>query len=147
MADDVIRRIRNKIPTTEDVSSTLLAEIEDELQRQPSAELWILRGDAIQLSDGNFRNLQDAEASYHEALAVDPESADAYESLGHFTYAIKDDARGALPFSSARSSSVPARRRTTACARLSKNLRNQTSSARNWRNPWPTDEKYASTDV
>lgn len=98
MADDVIRRIRNKIPTTEDVSSTLLAEIEDELQRQPSAELWILRGDAIQLSDGNFRNLPDAEASYHEALAVDPESADAYESLGYFTYAVKDDARGALPF-------------------------------------------------
>ena len=81
------------------MSSTPLAEIEDELQRQPSAELWILRGgDAIQLSDGKFRNLQDAEASYHEALAVDPESADAYESLGYFTYAVKDDARGALPF-------------------------------------------------
>lgn len=68
------------------------------MRSRPSAELWILRGDAIQLSDGEDYELDDAEASYRNAIQLDPDCAAAYESLGYFTYAVLDDARASLQF-------------------------------------------------
>lgn len=97
MAGDFIARIKHEIGRAEYVPPNLLDEIERELQRHPSAELWILLGDAIQLSD-RHESLEDVERSYRRALELDPGSADAYESLGHFIFAVKSDARGSLRY-------------------------------------------------
>jgi tetratricopeptide (TPR) repeat protein len=98
MTSEFIQRIREEILRAEAASPSILAQIEQELGREQSAELWILRGDAIQLSNGDEYDLQDAETSYLKALELDPASAEAYESLGHFTFALKDDARGSLHY-------------------------------------------------
>jgi len=98
MSCEFIDRIRDEIGRDEGASKDLLRSIDEELQRDPSAELWILRGDAIQLSDGEGYELDDAEISYWNAIQRDPYSAAAYESLGHFTYAVKDNARASLQF-------------------------------------------------
>lgn len=98
MSEEFVRRIKTEITRARRASSEVLAQIDEELQGQPSAELWILRGDALQLYDGDEYDLEDAEASYHQALELDPQSADAWESLGHFTFAVSDDARGSLQY-------------------------------------------------
>lgn len=96
--NDYIRRIREVVSNAEDVSPAMLAEIDGALQRQRSADLLILRGDALQLTDGGEGNLEEAEKSYREALAIDPHSAAAHEALGYFIFAVKGDSRGSLGF-------------------------------------------------
>ena len=98
MSSDFIRRIKNEITRAEGASGEILAQIEEELDRAPSAELWILLGDAIQLSDDDEVDLDDVEASYLAALELDPNSADAWESLGHFAFGVADDARAAAEY-------------------------------------------------
>src|SRR5438874_11650217 len=97
MADDFVHRMKTTISEAEYVSESVLHLIENELKRNPSVDLWILRGEAIQLSEGHSYDPADAEVSYRKALALDPESSDAYESLAYFTFAVKADARGSLP--------------------------------------------------
>lgn len=97
MIDDIDRRIRQRIETAGRASSGDLAEIRRELERSPSVDLWILLGDAIQLSDGVDYDLEDAEASYRNALELDPNSADAHESLAFFTFAVRGDTRASIP--------------------------------------------------
>jgi tetratricopeptide (TPR) repeat protein len=98
MASDFVRRIKSEITRAEVASDDVLAQIDEELERSPSAELWILRGDAIQLSDSEDVDLDEVEASYMAALELDPNSADAYESLGHFAFGVADDARAAAEY-------------------------------------------------
>lgn len=98
MPSDLIRRLKSEIARAAHASSETLAQIEEELQREPSAELWILHGDAIQVSDGDEYDPEDAEHSYRMALELDPESADAYESLGHLTFSAHDDAAASLEY-------------------------------------------------
>jgi hypothetical protein len=98
MADDFISRLESELDQADHVSSERIAEIEAELQKRPSADLWILRGDAIQLTDGNEYDLDEAERSYRKAIEIDPESPDAYESLGQFTFAVRAEARRSLWF-------------------------------------------------
>ncbi len=98
MADDFISRLKSELDQADHVSSERIAEIEAELQKRPSADLWILRGDAIQLTDGNEYDLDEAERSYRKAIEIDPESPDAYESLGQFTFAVRAEARRSLWF-------------------------------------------------
>ncbi|HEY0140914.1 MAG TPA: hypothetical protein VGF48_08460 [Thermoanaerobaculia bacterium] len=98
MSDDFVRRIKNEIFRAEEASPAVLAQIDEELERQPSAALWILRGDALQLSEDDEYDPQDAETSYLKALELDPQSAEAYESLGHFTFAVNDDARASVQY-------------------------------------------------
>lgn len=98
MSDEFIRRIKNEITRDEQASAAVIAEIEDELQRSPSARLWILHGDAIQLADEDEYDIEDAEESYVRALELDPKSAEAYESLGHFVLAVHEDAGAALQY-------------------------------------------------
>ena len=97
MAGDFIARVKHEIARAEYVPRNLLDEIERELDRHPSAELWILLGDAIQLS-ACHESLDDVESSYRRALELDPSSADAHESLGHFMFAVKADASGSLQY-------------------------------------------------
>lgn len=92
----IISRLRTEIFEIGEASASILEQIASELERAPSAELWILRGDAIQLSDGSAYSLNDAETSYLCALELDPLSAEAHESLGHFIFAVKDDAAAAI---------------------------------------------------
>lgn len=97
MAGDFIARIKHEIARAEYVPPNLLDEIERELHRHPSAALWFLLGDAIQLSD-RHDSLDDVESSCRRALELDPSSAGAHESLGHFVFAVKADARGSLRY-------------------------------------------------
>jgi tetratricopeptide (TPR) repeat protein len=97
MSSDFVRRIKSEISRAEHASPSVLAEIEDELAIRPSAELWILRGDALQLSDDDDEDvIEEVEASYRQALELDPSSADAYESLGHFLFSVHDDAGASI---------------------------------------------------
>ena len=99
MPSDFIRRIKSEITRAEGASGEIISQIEDELERAPSAELWILRGDAIQLIDDEEDvDLDEVEASYLAALELDPNSADAYESLGHFAFGVADDPRAAAEY-------------------------------------------------
>lgn len=98
MNSEFVTRVKAEITQAGGASLSILADIERELQREPAADLWILRGDAIQLSDGAEYALEDARTSYLRAFALDPYCADAYESLGHFTYAVEDDARGSVHY-------------------------------------------------
>ena len=54
------------------------------------------RADLIQLQDTEEGpSLEDAQAAYRRALAVDPESPEPLVGLAHFLYAVEDDAKGA----------------------------------------------------
>lgn len=94
----LIDDVRDAIARDGHASEEMLRRIEEELLVRPSAELWILRGDAIQLMDALTYSLEEAEASYRKAAELAPTSPAPYESLGWFTYAVMDDARGSLEF-------------------------------------------------
>ncbi|HEX7154715.1 MAG TPA: hypothetical protein VF618_24730 [Thermoanaerobaculia bacterium] len=98
MSNDFIRRIKEEITRAEHASEDVLADIEEELERNPSAALWILRGDAIQLSDLEDEELDEAEASYRQALELEPNSAEALESLGHFMLDMNDEPQTAADY-------------------------------------------------
>jgi len=90
--------IRSDIRSRGVATPETLREIDAALEDCPSVKLWILRGDAIQLSNSSDYTLADAEQSYERAIELDPSSSDAYESLGYFHYAVLDDAAKALTF-------------------------------------------------
>jgi tetratricopeptide (TPR) repeat protein len=87
-----VESIRSDIRVRGGATPEILRQIDAALEERPSAELWILRGDAIQLSDGNTHTIADAEQCYERALELDPSSCEPYQSLGHFHYAVMDDA-------------------------------------------------------
>src|SRR4051794_6101928 len=62
----LLELVRAQIEEEARVSPTTLRMIEDQLRRRPTPELWILLGDAIQLSDDGTFTLLDAERSYRE---------------------------------------------------------------------------------
>jgi Tfp pilus assembly protein PilF len=96
--NDLLARVREEVAQTSRVSEESLREIEDALEANPSAELWLMRGDAIQLSDSKEWSLQDVETSYLRAIDLDPESPDAYEELGRFLWSVMDDPRRAAEY-------------------------------------------------
>ena len=74
-----------------------MRQIEAAVEESPSAELWILRGDAIQLSEGDTYTLAEAEQSYMRAAELEPSLPQPYESL-YFHFAVKGDAAKAKTF-------------------------------------------------
>jgi hypothetical protein len=90
--------IRAEIQRAGRASPEILRRIDAALEQNPTAALWILRGDAIQLSDQNTYSVADAEQSYRHAIDLDPASYEAYESLGYFHFAVMDDAATAKIF-------------------------------------------------
>jgi Tfp pilus assembly protein PilF len=94
----IAEAIRAHIRAEDGASEAILRRIDHAVANDPSAELWVLRGDAIQLGDGTIHSLKDAEESYLHALEIDPRYADAFESLGHFYYAVLDDPQKSIRF-------------------------------------------------
>ena len=96
---ETTKSIRAEIRRCEGVTPVVLRRIEDALAAEPnSPELWVLRGDALQLAEGGTTSLEDARRSYLRAAQIDPSYADAYDSLGHFYFAVIDDAKTAIEY-------------------------------------------------
>lgn len=96
---DYIDRLKALFPDQGDASVETLAVAEQAVTAFPDcAKLWCLRGDLIQLGtlEANYE-LEDILRSYEQALAVDPECAEAYESIGYFYDALMDDPQSAEP--------------------------------------------------
>jgi hypothetical protein len=84
--DDYIEQIHDNLMRNEKALPRDLELIEAAIREFPDlAELWILRGDLIQLSDeGGVSTLRDAETSYLKAIELEPENPEGYESLGFY---------------------------------------------------------------
>jgi tetratricopeptide (TPR) repeat protein len=73
-----------------------LASLEALLNQWPDQPvLLLLRAELIQLQDEQGPRLDDAAIALKRAVALDDGNADAWLELGHFQFAIKDDARAA----------------------------------------------------
>jgi hypothetical protein len=82
---DEIAAIRADIYVHGGASAGTLARIESLVHRFPdSPDLWVLRGDAIQLGDGTGPSLDEARKSYEHALAIDSGHREAASELQHF---------------------------------------------------------------
>lgn len=90
---EIVRSIREAVAVHEKATAATLRMVEEGLQRFPtSPQLWILRGDLIQLSDQDEQqSADDVLASYRTALEYEPGSAEAYESIGRFLDAVLDE--------------------------------------------------------
>lgn len=97
---NVAESIRTELSRMQRATPELLDQIEFALAAYPNdAEMWLLRGDAMQLSDDERTNaLVEAERSYRRAAELKPNSARAYESLGRFWSEVMDDPVTALRF-------------------------------------------------
>ncbi|MEA2161985.1 MAG: hypothetical protein QOK37_112 [Thermoanaerobaculia bacterium] len=93
-----LETIRSAVRRRENVTPETLKEIDAALDSDPSAALWILRGDAIQLSNGDSYDLADVEQSYQRGIELAPSLPEPYESLGYFYFAVMDDAAKAKPY-------------------------------------------------
>src|SRR5438876_747112 len=67
-----------------------LAKLEGYLKRHPEcSEIWVLRGDLIQLLDRqDGPPLSEAAKSYEKALWINPNSLEALEGLAHYYDAV-----------------------------------------------------------
>lgn len=81
-------------PMAQERETSLQAiELADEaVQAYPaSAKLWCIRGDYIQLGPENCpHDLQEALLSYQRAVQVEPNCADAYDSIAYFLDAVEN---------------------------------------------------------
>jgi hypothetical protein len=85
--DEIRRQVRSGALTAD----AALLLVEQALLESPTASVWVLRGDLIQLSETPSRPLADAADSYREAHRLDPESPEPLEALGHFFDAVIPD--------------------------------------------------------
>ncbi|EEF62936.1 hypothetical protein [Pedosphaera parvula] len=90
---DYIKKISYQWPRMRAKSADdLLPLVEEAIRAYPtSAKLHCMRGDLIQLSDGPGYGLEDAAASYEQALKVDANFAEAHESIGYYCDVISHD--------------------------------------------------------
>lgn len=93
-----IQEIRARIRSGDFLADQMLPIVEDMLTKSPSAALWILRGDLIQLSEKCLYELSEAERSYLEACRLAPSDYEAYEELGHFYDSVMDEPARAIDF-------------------------------------------------
>jgi hypothetical protein len=90
---DYMEKIKMGWPRSVQASATeALRLVEEGLCAFPrSARLLCMKGDLIQLSDGQQYELKDALRCYQQAADVAPESPEAFESIGFFLDAIESD--------------------------------------------------------
>lgn len=86
-----IREAKNSF-INDELSPEPLRLVEEALAQHPnSALLHCIRGDFIQLWDVPGYELEDALKSYERAAALDPQCAEAYESMGYYHDVIAQD--------------------------------------------------------
>jgi len=96
---EYIDRIRAEFATRDTATEEVMNKVDQALEQFPtSPALWCLRGDLIQLSDGEDYTLEDALNSYQRAIELDPNNAEAYEAIGHYYNAVNDDPARAEPY-------------------------------------------------
>lgn len=96
---NLIDSIRAEMHRSGGATPEVFAQIEKAIRDEPrNAELWLLRGDAIQQSDELTNPLTEVERSYRKAIEIDPKLAPAHEALGHFWFAVMDDPAKAKPY-------------------------------------------------
>jgi len=98
---DYIKGLKSLCPAEGEDTTARALKLADEAVRAfpQSAKLWCIRGDLIQLGSGEQTyELADALASYQQAIAVDPNCAEAYEEIGYFYDLVMDDPESAKPY-------------------------------------------------
>lgn len=97
---EIIDAIGAEVAAHEKATPRALGLVEKGLKLFPqSPRLWMVRGDLIQISDDDERySLEDALESYRTALRLDPNNAEAYESLGHYFDAVAENPKEAEPY-------------------------------------------------
>ena len=85
---EYVEEFKNRWPrmAANEASNDTLQLADAAVQAFPlSARLWDIRGDLIQFGPESMpQPLEDALASYQRAVAVDPEFATAWDSIGHY---------------------------------------------------------------
>lgn len=98
---EYINLVRSKVQTEDTVGNEIIELIDEAVSLYPqSSALWCLCGDLLQLGEDDKKyELSDALSSYTKAIEIDPNYAEAYESIGYYYDAIDDDpekAKGAF---------------------------------------------------
>jgi hypothetical protein len=89
---DYIQRIQKLRPEKDTEAVEPMRLVEEAIVAFPrSPKLLCMKGDLIQLSDGNAYSLADAAACYERAASIDPTCAEAFESLGYFYDVVSED--------------------------------------------------------
>lgn len=101
--DDLVEGLRDRVYARPRRSSTSedLEEVEAALAKHPeSVELWVVRGDFIQLCDDEpcRWELEDALRSYQRAAELGPDCWEPPLEIGHYLDVIDDDPAAAIPF-------------------------------------------------
>lgn len=87
MEEDYIEALRERRPKGMPGTSMETLDLADEavLRFPESPRLWQQRGDLIELGDGkSAHSLEDALQCYETAVKLDPDFAEAYESIGYY---------------------------------------------------------------
>jgi tetratricopeptide (TPR) repeat protein len=84
--NEYMERISELWPDSDEVSPEVLALSDEAVQAFPEApELWCMRGHLIELAPEDYPvPLAEAGNCYRKAAELDPEYADAWESLGYY---------------------------------------------------------------
>jgi tetratricopeptide (TPR) repeat protein len=84
--NEYLEKISQLWPDSDEVSPEVLALSDEAVQAYPDApELWCMRGHLIELAPEDYPvPLSEAANCYRKAADLDPEYADAWESLGYY---------------------------------------------------------------
>src|ERR1035441_7332721 len=90
---EYIHRLKSMWPQDSDASLESVALADKAVSAFPrSTRLWCMRGDLIQLGPKECPHpLDEALTSYRRAVELDPQCAEAWESIGHYHDAVLDD--------------------------------------------------------
>jgi hypothetical protein len=80
--------VKLQLASSQLTPDSALPLVEEVLATSPSAELWILPGDLIQLAEARRYELEEVAKSYEAAKVLAPENSEPFEELGHFYDAV-----------------------------------------------------------
>lgn len=99
---DYITELKARWPRkhSDEVSLETIALADEAIQRRPqSPQLWVIRGDLLQLGPEDCPYpLEESLVCYQRAIEIDPQFAEAWESAAHFYDAVMADPQAALPY-------------------------------------------------
>ena len=97
---EYINRLKGMWPRDCDASLESIALADEAVSAFPhSPRLLCMRGDIIQLGPKECPHpLDEALASYRRSMELDPQCAEAWESIGYYHDAVLDDENAAEPF-------------------------------------------------